>query len=297
LARRKHRGGIVMHLAKQKKLLISTFLVIPLLSLVVFSYVPIIFNVFLGFTNWDGVSKIRLIGLDNYKRIFTDPQYIRLFKNCLWYLLVAVPQLGLSFVLAILVNGKFRGLGVFKGILVFPYLLNGIIVSTIFITFFNNSGTLNYLLRLLHFDSFTHNWLQDLKIVNPSVASISIWRYYGMAFIMFFGALQSIPSELYESAAMDGCNKWQEIWHISVPFIQKVLFINIILSISGSIQVFEIPYIMLNGANGTSTPVIQIQRSMGDNRLGFAAAMSIVVFVVVVISVGIQKLFNKEGDI
>jgi multiple sugar transport system permease protein len=281
---------------RQKRILIVSFLAVPLFLLFVFSYIPIIFNVYLSFTDWDGVRKIRMIGLNNYKRIFSDPQYIALFKNCLWYLLVAIPQLLLSFVLAILVNGQFKGLGIFKAVLVFPYMLNGIIVAAIFITFFNNSGTLNTMLQTVGLQSFARNWLQDLKIVNPAIASISIWRYYGMAFIMFFGSLQSIPAELYESAAIDGCSKWQEIVNISVPFIKKVLFINVLLSISGSIQVFEIPYIMLGGSNGTSTPVIQIQQSMGDGRLGFAAAMSIVVFFVVVISVGLQRLFVKEED-
>ncbi|MDR0636460.1 MAG: sugar ABC transporter permease [Treponema sp.] len=286
----------IQDMEKQKRLLIAVFLAVPLLMLFVFSYIPIIFNVFLGFTDWDGVSKIKVIGLRNYQRIFSDPQYLLLFRNCLWYLLVAIPQLALSFVLAVLVNGKFRGLSVFKGILIFPYMLNGIIVAAIFITFFNSNGTFNTILRSLGFESLTRNWLQDLKIVNPAIASISIWRYYGMAFIMFFGSLQAIPSELYESAAIDGCNKWQEIRHISVPFIKKVLFINVLLSISGSIQVFEIPYIMLGGANNTSVPVIQIQQSMNDGRVGFAAAMSIVVFFVVVFSVLLQRLLVKEKD-
>ena len=114
---------------------------------------------------------------------------------------------------------------------------------------------------------------------------------------MFFGALQTVPAELYEAAAVDGCSKWQEIKYISVPAIKNVLFINILLSISGSIQVFEIPYIMMNGSNGTTTPVIQIQQSaFADNRLGFAAALSILVFVVVVISVGLQSIFNKKAE-
>jgi multiple sugar transport system permease protein len=283
-----------MDLKKQKQLIIVTFLTVPLLLLLVFSYIPIVFNVFLSFTNWDGIRRIRLIGFDNYLRIFTDPQYLALFRNCLWYLLVAIPQLLFSFVLAIFVNGQFRGLNFFKGVLVFPYLLNGIIVSAIFILFYNNSGTLNTILKSIGAGSFTRNWLQDLRIVNPSVASISIWRYYGMNFIMFFGALQSIPMELYESAAIDGCNKLHEIWYISIPFIRSVLFINILLSVSGSIQVFEIPYVMLNGSNGTSTPVIQIQQSMTENRIGFAAAMSVVVFFVVLVSVGLQKLLTKK---
>ncbi|MDR0524463.1 MAG: sugar ABC transporter permease [Spirochaetaceae bacterium] len=281
---------------KQKLLVIVTFLAVPLFLLIVFSYIPIIFNVYLSFTNWDGVSNIRMIALRNYQRIFSDPQYLLLFRNCVWYMLAAIPQLVLSFVLAILVNGKFKGLNIFKAVLIFPYLLNGIIVSAVFILFFQNSGTLNTLLNAAGLRSLTRNWLQDLQIVNPAIASISIWRYYGMAFVMFFGALQAIPEELYESAAIDGCNKWREIWHISVPFIKKVLFINVLLSISGSIQVFEIPYIMLGGANGTATPVIQIQQSMTDNRVGFAAAMSVVVFFVVVASVGLQRLLVKEEN-
>ncbi|GHU03038.1 ABC transporter permease [Spirochaetia bacterium] len=279
---------------KQKLVIIVSFLAVPLLLLLVFSYIPIAFNVFLSFSNWDGVSAIRMTGLRNFQRIFSDPQYIMLFRNCLWYMLVAIPQLMLSFVLAILVNGSFKGLNIYKAVLIFPYLLNGIIVSAVFILFFQNSGTLNTMLNAVGLSSLAQNWLQNLALVNPSIASISIWRYYGMAFVMFFGSLQSIPTELYESAAIDGCKKWHEIWYISIPFIRKVLFINILLSVSGSIQVFEIPYIMLGGANGTATPVIQIQQSMTDNRVGFAAAMSVVVFFVVVASVGLQRLLIKE---
>jgi multiple sugar transport system permease protein len=212
-------------------------------------------------------------------------------------MLVAIPQLIFAFALAVFVNGKFKGLNIFKGILIIPYLLNGVIVSTIFIIFFNNSGTLNLLLESIGLGGLKHQWLQSLDLVNPSIASISIWRYYGVNFIMFFGGLQTIHTELFEAAAVDGCTKWQEIRYISIPSIRKILFINILLSISGSIQVFEIPYIMMNGSNGTVTPVIQIQQSaFSDNRVGLAAALSIMVFVIVVIAVGLQSILNKKED-
>lgn len=276
--------------------MIVCFLALPLLHLMIFSYVPILANVGLSFTNWKGVGVPKWVGARNYQKLLTDPQYIAMFKNCLWYFAVAVPQLLLAFVLAVVVNGKFRGLSIFKGILIIPYLLNGVIVSTIFIIFFNNSGTLNAILEFLGLGNLTQQWLQNLKLVNPSIASISIWRYYGMNFIMFFGALQTIPTELYEAAAVDGCTKLQEIRYISIPFIKKVLFINILLSVSGSIQVFEIPYIMMNGGNGTLTPVIQIQQSMRDNRVGFAAALAVMVFFIVLLAIGVQKLFIKEDN-
>lgn len=286
-----------MKKSKSSRIIIFAFLVLPVIHLLIFSYIPIISNIYLSFTNYKGVGTPKWIGLKNYKRLVTDPQYIMIFKNCLWYMLVSIPQLVFAFVLAIFVNGKFRGLNIFKGILIIPYLLNGVIVSTIFIIFFNNSGTLNLILNALGLDGLQQQWLQNLNLVNPSIASISIWRYYGMNFIMFFGALQTIPSELFEAAAVDGCTKWQEIIYISIPSIRNVLFINILLSVSGSIQVFEIPYIMMNGSNGTVTPVIQIQQSaFSDNRVGFAAALSIMVFVIVVIAVGLQSFFNKRGE-
>ncbi|MDO5346688.1 MAG: sugar ABC transporter permease [Lachnospiraceae bacterium] len=286
-----------MRQTKSSRLLIVLFLIFPVLHLLIFSYIPIISNVFLSFTNYKGTGTPKWIGLKNYKRLLTDPQYVMVFKNCLWYMVVAIPQLVFAFALAIFTNGKFRGLSIFKGILILPYLLNGVIVSTIFIIFFNNSGTLNTILAALGLNTANFQWLQNLKLVNPAIASISIWRYYGMNFIMFFGALQTVPSDLYESAAVDGCTKWQEIRYISIPAIKNVLFINIIMSISGSIQVFEIPYIMMNGSNGTTTPVIQIQQSaFSENRVGFAAALSILVFLVVVVSVGLQRILTRKME-
>jgi len=289
--------GEDMRKTVSNRIFIISFLTIPIIHLLVFSYIPIISNVYLSFTKYDGVNAPQWIGLRNYIRLFTDPQYIALFKNCLWYMLVAIPQLVFAFFLAVFVNGKFRGINFFKGVLIIPYLLNGVIVSTIFIIFFNNSGTLNSLLKAIGLEGWTQQWLQNLKLVNPAIASISIWRYYGFNFVMFFSGLQTIPSELFEAAAIDGCSKWQEIRYISIPSILHILFINILLSISGSIQVFEIPYIMMNGANGTVTPVIQIQQSaFSDNRVGFAAALSVMVFVIVVIAVSIQKVFDVRRD-
>ena len=290
----KNKGRTLLMKNKSRTLLIYGFLIIPLIHLIIFSYVPIIGNFIVSFTDWKGFGEMKFVGLRNYQRMFTNTEYIKMFKNCGWYFLVAIPQLIFAFILAVVINGKFRGINIFKGIFIIPYLLNGVIISTIFIIFFNNTGSLNVIREWLPLDGVKHQWLQDLRLVNPAIASISIWRYYGMNFIMFFGALQAIPQELYEAATLDGCNKWQEIRYLSIPFIKKVLFINILLSISGSIQVFEIPYIMMNGSNGTGTPVIMIQQSMSTNRVGFAAALSVMVFVIVLIVVGIQKLFLKE---
>lgn len=281
---------------KERNIMIVLFLIIPLTQLFIFAYIPIIFNVFLSFTNWDGLGDFDFVGFKNYIRIFTEDRYMSSFINTLWYLAASVPQLLFGFMLAVLVNGKFRGLNVFKGILIFPYLLNGIIISTIFILFFNPNGTLNIILDAVGLDFLQRNWLMNVKLINPAIASTSIWRYYGLSFLMFFSALQAVSPDIYEAAAIDGCTKLQEIWYISIPYIKKVLFINLILSISGSVQVFEQPYIMAGGDNNVITPVIQINQNMAANRVGFAAAFSVVVFIVVIAAVGLQKLLVKGDD-
>lgn len=290
------KGMSYLIVSKQRRLFIILFLAIPMLHLFIFSYVPIIFNFYLSFTNWKGIGEINFVGISNYKRLLTDTRYIQLFKNCLWYMVVSIPQLLFAFVLALIVNTKFKGISIFKGIVIFPYLLNGIIVSTIFILFFNPEGTLNVILGFIGLESLQNNWMQNLKIVNPSIASISIWRYYGLGFLMFYGALQAIPQDIYEAAALDGVNRLSEIRYIMIPYIKKVLFINVILSVSGSIQVFEIPYIMLGGSNGTTTPVIAITQNMQANRVGFSSALSVLVFFVVVAAVTIQRLVVKEDN-
>ena len=204
----KNKGRTLLMKNKSRTLLIYGFLIIPLIHLIIFSYVPIIGNFIVSFTDWKGFGEMKFVGLRNYQRMFTNTEYIKMFKNCGWYFLVAIPQLIFAFILAVVINGKFRGINIFKGIFIIPYLLNGVIISTIFIIFFNNTGSLNVILEWLHLDGLKHQWLQDLRLVNPAIASISIWRYYGMNFIMFFGALQAIPQELYEAATLDGCNKW-----------------------------------------------------------------------------------------
>ena len=118
---------------KSRNWMIVLFLFLPVLQLLVFSYIPIITNVLLSVTNYRGVGEAKFIGLKNYKRLFTDPQYVQTFKNCIWYMIVAIPQLVFAFALAVVVNGKFRGLSIFKSILIIPYLLNGVIVSSLII--------------------------------------------------------------------------------------------------------------------------------------------------------------------
>lgn len=280
------------------KRLIFFFTVIPVALVLVFSYIPIFSVFFYSLTDWSGdaLTDFSFVGLANYKTILTNPNYIELFKNTIWYMLSSIPQLIFALILAIILNDKIRGEKGFKAIVMIPYLLNGVVVALLFGSFLNQTGGLNQLLAMLGIDSQI-DWLTNSKFVNPILASVSIWRYYGFNFILFLAAIQSIPENLYEACDIDGASYWHRIRYLILPSIRRILFINILLSVSGAIQVFEIPYIMTSGNFGSSTPLIAInQIAFQDMRVGLGAAFSVIILLIVAAVVLIQNLLFKEEN-
>lgn len=282
----------------EKRKLIILFTIVPIALVLIFSYIPIIAVFFYSLTDWTGgkLTDFDFVGLSNYKTILTNPNYLVLFKNTLWYMFAIVPQLIISLALAIVLSEKIRGEKGFKAVVMIPYILNGVVVALLFSNFFNQAGGLNQILSAVGIDS-NLDWLTNATMVNPVLASISIWRGYGFNFILFLAAIQSIPDELYEASDMDGASYFQRIKHIILPSIRRIIFINVLLSISGAIQVFEMPYIMTGGNYGSSTPLIAInQIAFQDMRVGLGAAFSVIILVIVVVAVLVQNIFFKEEN-
>ncbi|MGL4382894.1 MAG: carbohydrate ABC transporter permease, partial [Bacilli bacterium] len=280
-----------MNSNQNQKWIIIAFLVIPIFILLSLTYVPIFSVIMFSFTNWKGFGSFDFIGFSNYKTIFTNPQYFIMFRNCLYYLLMAIPQITLALTLAIIVNSKVKGDSFFRAVLYFPSLLNSVVVGVIFLTFYQTSGgTFNNILDFVGLGFLKQDWLGNPTIVNPAIAAIGVWKYFGFNFLMFISAISTISPSQFEAAQIDGASRFDEIKDIILPSIKRTIMISIILAISGSIQVFELPYIMLKGSNGTMTPLMQINNiAFLDNRIGLAAALSIIVLFVVAISVGLQQ--------
>lgn len=179
----------------------------------------------------------------------------------------------------------------------FPYLLNGVAIGFIFLYFFKGDGTLDTVLSALGLESQIRLWLGDRSINNISLAFTSLWRYTGFNFLIFLGAIQSVNPEVYEAAEIDGANRWDEFRYIIVPSIRKIIFLNLILGISGSLSVFDIPYIMTGGSNGTMTFVIQtIDTAFKYNKVGLASAMAVILLVIVLVVTLIQRKFISEKE-
>lgn len=279
------RGGRVL-----RRLTPWLFLAVPLALLVTFTYVPVGNMIYYSFTDWDGVSPDRnFTGLDNYEQIFTRPELFRVFFVSFYYLAASAVQIVIALYFATVLSFDLRFRNLFKGILFFPYLINGVAIGFVFLYFFQDCGTLDSVLSWFGAGS-DHAWLGDPASANTSLAGVSVWRFTGLNFVLFLGAIQSIPGELYEAAQLDGASRWQQFRHIIAPSIRPVVSLSVILAISGSLSVFEIPYIMTTGATGTTTFVIQtVKLAFQFNKTGLASAAAVVLLLIILLITWIQR--------
>ncbi|MCL3992181.1 carbohydrate ABC transporter permease [Streptomyces lavenduligriseus] len=279
------RGGRVL-----RRLTPWLFLAVPLALLVTFTYVPVGNMIYYSFTDWDGVSPDRrFTGVDNYEQILTRPELFRVFFVSFYYLAASAVQIVVALYFATVLSFDLRFRNLFKGILFFPYLINGVAIGFVFLYFFQDGGTLDSVLSWFGAGS-DHAWLGDPESANTSLAGVSVWRFTGLNFVLFLGAIQSIPGELYEAAQLDGASRWQQFRHIIAPSIRPVVSLSVILAVSGSLSVFEIPYIMTGGATGTTTFVIQtVKLAFQFNKTGLASAAAVVLLLIILLITWIQR--------
>ncbi|WP_416147218.1 carbohydrate ABC transporter permease [Salipaludibacillus sp. HK11] len=282
----------------QKVLIILLFSTIPLALLLTFSYLPLMNMVIYSFHDWNGISPdMDWTGISNYVLMFTRPEYFTVFVVSLYYFFATFVQMALALYFASVLSFKVRFKNFFKGVIFFPFLLNGVAIGFIFLFFFRPEGTLDALLAMLGLGEYSQLWLGNPDIINISLAGTSIWRYMGFNFIIFLGAISSISGDIYEAADIDGANGWQKFRFIILPSIRRIVELNVILAISGAIGVFEIPFIMTGGANGSTTFVIQtLNTAFEYNRVGLGSAMGIVLLIIVITVTMIQRILFGEKE-
>lgn len=274
------------------------FLLVPVVLLVVFTYIPVANLFWYSITDWNGFSKSKdVVGLENYVEFFTRPELFRVFLVSLYYLAASVLQMALALYFATLLSFSTWFKNLFKGILFFPHLINGVAVSFVFLYLFQPGGTLDSVLALGGIEN-TPLWLGNRDIVNISLASTSVWRYMGLNFVLFLGAIQSIDTGIYEAAEIDGASRWHQFRYLIAPSIKPIISLSFILAVSGSLAVFEIPFIMLGGANGSQTFVIQtVKLAFENNKVGLASAMAVVLLFIVLLVTWIQRKIVPDEEV
>lgn len=279
----------------QKVLVITAFLLVPMVLLMVFTYIPFAETVKFSFYNMKYTGARKYVGFKNYAKVFSRDDCFGALKLSLYYMGGSVVQLTLALYLATILSFKVKGGNLFKGFMFFPFLINGIAIGFIFKFFYTRGFVFDTVLSWCGFDlESLPYWLKDRRINNISLVGTSLWRYFGQNMVLFIGAIMSVSEELYEAAMLDGANRFQQFRYIILPCIKSIFVLNVILSISGSLSAFEPPYVITDGANGTGTYfVVMHEIAHTQQKVGLASAMAVVLLMIIFAVTILQKLFFK----
>lgn len=262
-----------------------------LLSFLVFSLFPIIFSLYLSFTE-TGLLKLESnwIGITNYLDTLTDPIFSKAFWNTLYFVAVTVPiTTVLAMVLAIAVNSRIPGKIFFRVSFFMPTVTSVIVVSMMFMLLYAPSGILNSILGTFGIQKV--QWLLDIRTAFPSIMAMSIWTAVGFYMLMYVAALQSIPASLYEAAIIDGAGLWKQFMHVTLPHLRHMSILVIVMNTINSLQVFSEVYVMTKGGplNSTTTMVLYMYNTAFSSlQLGKGSAIAYILMIFIMLISAVQ---------
>ncbi|MET3545672.1 multiple sugar transport system permease protein [Paenibacillus favisporus] len=292
-------------LANRKDLYGWLFAMPAILGLLMFTLGPMIYSLFMSFTDYTGSNSPAFVGLENYKRMFSgeDQYFYKSLAVTFYFVILSVPTgIIYSFLLAILLNQNVKGKAVFRTIFYLPSIVPIIAISFIWLWLLNpDLGLANELLRSLGLPG--SQWIFGEKTVVPSLALMNLWTTGG-TMIIFLAGLQDIPRSLYEAIEMDGGSRFAKLRHITIPMMTPTIFFNLIMGIINGFQVFSQAYVMTNGGpnNASLFYVFYLYREAFQfSRMGSASAIAWVLFVIIMIlTYVVFRTSNKwvyyEGD-
>ena len=275
----------------QKRKWLPYLLVSPYLVFVaVFVLFPVIFSFILTFNKWNIIAPMKFIGVDNYIRLFHDRMFWISIINTLKFLLLHIPlQLAVALFLAVLLNQKLRAVSFFRASFFMPVIVSGVVVTILWQQLLGyDFGIINRLVSAVGLSKI--GWLVNPNVAIYSIAVMATWKNVGLYVILFLVGLQTVPTQYYEAAKLEGATKWQQFYHITLPMINPTVFMVVILSTIGGFSLFIEPYIMTGGGplNKTLSAVLYIYKqafqyyNMGYSAtLGFCYAMMIMLVVVI----------------
>jgi multiple sugar transport system permease protein len=248
-----------------------------LIGLCAFTLLPISLSFYYSFCNYPLVQKPVFVGLDNYRQLMHDPIFWQANLNTFVYAVLALPLgLGLALLLAVLLNVKIRGQAIYRTLIFLPSLVPAVASAMLWLWLFNSKlGLVNFLLRALGMKD-PPGWLTDVQWALPSLVIISFWGV-GNTVVIFLAGLQDVPQELFEAAELDGANRLQAFWHVTLPSISPVIFFNLIIGIIGTLQVFVLPFIMTQGGPARATYLYteyMYDNAFGYLKMGYCSAMA-----------------------
>jgi multiple sugar transport system permease protein len=276
-----------------------------LIGFLAFTVGPMLYSLFLSFTNYDMFNKPLWIGLANYSKLFTGDYLVpQALKVTFIYTLISISiNLVLGLLIALLLNQKIKLLGFFRMVFYLPSVLPYIATLFMWMLVFNTDfGLINSVVKI--FGLKGPNWLGDPHWTLSALIIISVWGI-GKDMLIYLAGLQGVPTQLYEAAELDGASAWKSFWKITIPMISPVIFFNLIIGIINSLQAFNTAYIMTEGGPVNSTYFYMLHiyyKAFEDYQMGYSSALAWILFIITILftflvfrTVG-AKIYYEGGE-
>jgi ABC-type sugar transport system permease subunit len=264
-----------------------------------FSFVPLIYAVYISFYDWSLIGDADYIGIGNYIRLLHDPHFWQALANTLVYAVITVSaSMGIGLMLAVGLNRHLVGRTVLRSLYFMPVVISAVATGTIAAWLFNdNYGVVNAILVRLGIGRIA--WLSTPQWALPSLAIATVWVRLGFNMIVYLAALQSIPSLYYEAARIDGASAWHRFRHITVPLLLPATFLLLVLNVIYSFQVFDLIYVMTGGGPGFSTTMVVqyiYQSAFVTSEMGYASTMGVVLYGLILGFTIIQWRASRQSE-
>jgi multiple sugar transport system permease protein len=252
-------------------------------GLLAFNFGPMIFSLFMGFTQWDIVRPAEFIGIQNYTAILRDPLVGLSLRVTIYYTILSVPLITIiSFLVAVLLNTGIKGISIFRTIFYIPSIVPVVASSAIWMYIFDPMfGLLNSIIRAVGLPP--QSFIYSREGVIPGLAMMAVWGA-GNTVVIYLAGLQGISRQLYEAADLDGANAFQRFFRITVPLMTPIIFFNMIMAMIGAMQTFTQAYIMTGGGPNNASlfySLLLYRTAFSLQRMGYASAMSWILFIII----------------
>ena len=286
VARAAGRGRFALSLRSEEALWFYIFLGPWLAAFLVFTLMPMVASLGLGFTRYNAIRPPEWIGLQNYQFLYHDPVFWKSMQVTFVFTGIFVPvQLVISLILALLLNLRVPGMRAIRTIYYLPAILPAVVTGLVWVWLFNpDFGLFNFLLyKLIGIQG--PNWLGSERWVMSALIISGLWGM-GAGVIIFLAALQGIPNELYEAAELDGAGLWSQFRHVTTPMLSPVILYNLLIGMIGALQTFERIYVMTRGGPNYASYFYNLylyDNAFGYFKLGLASAQAWILFVLIMI--------------
>lgn len=286
---------------KKSETMAYVFLLPQMTLLFVLVILPVLYSFVLAFCDWDfvsGIENIKFVGIENFVTMWNDPKFVRSFVNTILFAAGVVPiSMGLSLLIAIILNKHVFCKGILRLGFFIPYISSIVAISIVWSFLFNpTQGPINEFLMKLGISN-PPGWLTDSGWALPSLMLVSVWQALGYCIIIYLGGLQNVPEDLYEAARMDGANGLQQFFNITIPMLSPTTFFLLITRVIQSFQIFAPIRVLTSGGPGYSTNVMvyyMYENAFQYYKMGYASAVAWVMFVIIMIITVIQWRGQKK---